>query len=80
MEMKQNWPGWLLCFVCGLLDTTCFVALGGTFVGLMTGNLILMGVSFGELGNSSASLVFLLPLAAIWGEVRQMGSSETQDQ
>jgi uncharacterized membrane protein YoaK (UPF0700 family) len=62
-EMKQNWPGWLLCFVCGLLDTTCFVALGGTFVGLMTGNLILMGVSFGELGISNASMVFLLPLA-----------------
>lgn len=63
MDYKLNWPGWLLCFVCGLLDTTCFVALGGTFVGLMTGNLILMGLSFGELGISAASLVFLLPLA-----------------
>lgn len=61
MDWKFNWPGWLLCFVCGLLDATCFVALGGTFVGLMTGNLILMGISLGGTGLTATSLVFLLP-------------------
>lgn len=60
--MTQNVPAWLLAFVCGLLDAACFVGLGGTFVGLMTGNLILMGVSIADTGMNLANLSFLLPL------------------
>ena len=63
MNWQQNWPGWLLCGVCGVMDATNFIALGGTFVGLMTGNLLLMGVALGDTGITAASLVFLLPLA-----------------
>jgi uncharacterized membrane protein YoaK (UPF0700 family) len=63
VNWQQNWPGWLLCFVCGVMDATNFIALGGTFVGLMTGNLLLMGVGLGDTGITGASLVFLLPLA-----------------
>lgn len=62
MNLKQDWSGWLLCVVCGALNAACFLALGGTFVGFMAGNLIGMGVSLGESGVHLASLVFLLPL------------------
>ncbi len=61
--MKDNKFGMLLCFVCGLLDATCFVALGGTFVGLMTGNLILMGVTIGGGAGGVSPAVFLYPLS-----------------
>lgn len=62
MRLSPNLAGVLICGVCGLLDATCFVALGGTFVGLMTGNLILMGVAIGgDVGGLSPAL-FLYPL------------------
>jgi len=60
--LKYNKFGMLLCFVCGVLDATCFVALGGTFVGLMTGNLILIGVSIGGDSGGVNPAVFLYPL------------------
>jgi uncharacterized membrane protein YoaK (UPF0700 family) len=58
----SNTPGILICIVCGVIDATCFVALGGTFAGLMTGNLILMGVSLGGVNSGVAAAVFLYPL------------------
>lgn len=58
----SNSSGIMICIVCGVIDATCFVGLGGTFAGLMTGNLILMGVSLGGAGSGVATAVFLYPL------------------
>ena len=75
-KTSGNWPGWGLCFVFGLLDAVCYLALGGAFAGLMAGNLVLMGLSLGDFGIHSASLVYLWPIlgftlsAAIAGAVR----------
>ena len=75
-KTSSNWPGWGLCFVFGLLDAVCYLALGGAFAGLMAGNLVLMGLSLGDFGIHSASLVYLWPIlgftlsAAIAGAVR----------
>lgn len=33
--------------ICGLVDVACFVAIGGVFAELMTGNLLLMGINLG---------------------------------
>lgn len=33
--------------ICGLIDVACFVAIGGVFAELMTGNLLLVGISIG---------------------------------
>ncbi len=33
--------------ICGLIDVACFVAIGGVFAELMTGNLLLIGISIG---------------------------------
>lgn len=60
--MPSSTGGILICVVCGLLDATCFLALGGTFAGLMTGNLILMGVSLGGANTAVQAAVFLYPL------------------
>lgn len=60
--MSPNAAGILICIVCGEVDATCFVALGGTFAGLMTGNLILLGVSLGGSTDGVAAAVFLYPL------------------
>ena len=60
--MSSNVAGILICIVCGVVDATCFVALGGTFAGLMTGNLILLGVSLSASIDGVAAAVFLYPL------------------
>lgn len=36
-----------LSVICGLIDCTCLLALGGVFAELMTGNLLLLSVTFG---------------------------------
>ncbi len=36
-----------LTAICGLVDVACFLALGGVFAELMTGNLLLMGITIG---------------------------------
>jgi uncharacterized membrane protein YoaK (UPF0700 family) len=59
---SSNTSGITICLVCGIIDATCFVALGGTFAGLMTGNLILMGVSLGGSAGEVTAAVFLYPL------------------
>lgn len=72
----SHWPGWGLCFVFGLLDAVCYLALGGAFAGLMAGNLVLMGLSLGDFGLHAPSFVYLFPIlgfavaAAVAGAVR----------
>ncbi len=34
--------------ICGLIDVACFVAIGGVFAELMTGNLLLVSISIGK--------------------------------
>ena len=38
----------MLAPICGLIDATCFLALGGVFAELMTGNLLLVALIFGS--------------------------------
>jgi len=55
----------LLALVSGATDATGFLALGGAFTSVMTGNLVLVGVA---VGSADASLVGLV-LAAVAGYV-----------
>jgi uncharacterized membrane protein YoaK (UPF0700 family) len=55
----------LLALVSGATDATGFLALGGAFTSVMTGNMVLMGVA---VGSGDGSLVGLL-LAAFGGYV-----------
>ena len=47
---------YLISVTCGLVDAVCFLALGGVFAEMMTGNLLLMALSIGAgsaLGQSA---------------------------
>ena len=49
---------YMISATCGLVDAVCFVALGGVFAEMMTGNLLLMALSVGTgsaLGQSAAT-------------------------
>jgi Protein of unknown function (DUF1275) len=37
----------MISSTCGLVDAVCFLALGGVFAEMMTGNLLLMALSIG---------------------------------
>jgi uncharacterized membrane protein YoaK (UPF0700 family) len=46
----------MISATCGLVDALCFLALGGVFAEMMTGNLMLMALSIGTgsaLGQSA---------------------------
>jgi len=49
-------------FACGMVDAICFAGLGGVFVSLMTGNLILMGLAIGQHHPLDQVYAFLVPL------------------
>lgn len=49
-------------FACGMVDAICFAGLGGVFVSLMTGNLILMGLAIGQDRSLDQIYAFLVPL------------------
>jgi len=38
----------LLSLICGLIDATCLLALGGVFAELMTGNVLLLALGLGS--------------------------------
>ena len=38
---------YMISATCGLVDALCFLALGGVFAEMMTGNLLLMALSIG---------------------------------
>lgn len=58
-------PGlYLVSAICGIIDVTCILALGGVFAEMMTGNLLLMSI---KLGSGSAFVKadrYLWPLIA----------------
>lgn len=55
---------YLITAICGLLDAVCFLALGGVFAEIMTGNLLLMAFTVGSGDPVEDTTKFLLPLAA----------------
>ena len=58
-------PGlYLVAAICGLIDVTCMMALGGVFAEMMTGNLLLMSIDVGSGGTFARSSRYLWPLAA----------------
>src|SRR5690554_3757692 len=38
---------YMITSICGLIDAVCFLALGGAFAEMMTGNLLLLALSLG---------------------------------
>ncbi|MGI9245251.1 MAG: YoaK family protein [Steroidobacteraceae bacterium] len=57
----------LISLTCGLIDATCFLALGGVFAEMMTGNLLLIGLSLapgGEAGHVADNGWALLAFSA----------------
>ncbi len=49
MKPRAITPGvFLLTATCGMVDAACFLALGGVFAEIMTGNLLLLAFSLGE--------------------------------
>lgn len=56
---------YLLTVVCGLIDGTCLLALGGVFAQLMTGNLLFLGLSIGSAGAASPERIVAYLLVII---------------
>lgn len=62
----------LITAICGMVDAACFLALGGVFAEIMTGNLLLMAFSIGtgtpvtELGHYLVAII-CFSVGAVWG-------------
>lgn len=58
-------PGYfLLTAICGIIDAVCFLALGGVFAEIMTGNLMFAAIAIGQEGSSVDILQFAVPLVS----------------
>lgn len=57
-----------LAFASGSVDAVCFLALGGVFASLMSGNAIILGLRIGE-GNFALASHSLVPILAYMGGV-----------
>jgi len=58
-------PGvYLLTAVCGLIDAASFLALGGVFAEIMTGNIMFLAFQIGQGGGWEVVPRFLVPLLA----------------
>lgn len=51
---------YIITATCGLVDSVCFLALGGVFAEMMTGNLLLLALSIGS-GNALGDIARYLP-------------------
>ena len=59
---------YLISATCGLVDALCFLALGGVFAEMMTGNLLLMALSIGTgsaLGQSARYIPAIVAMLAL---------------
>ncbi len=57
---------YIITATCGLIDAVCFLALGGVFAEMMTGNLLLLSLSLGTgkaLGDSARYISALIAFA-----------------
>ena len=58
-------PGvYMLTAVCGLIDAASFLALGGVFAEIMTGNIMFLAFQIGQGGGWDVVPRFLIPLGA----------------
>ena len=65
MEERSITPGiFVLTAVCGVIDATCYLALGGVFSNIMTGNLMFLAFALGQGQGFEAVPYFLVPLVA----------------
>jgi uncharacterized membrane protein YoaK (UPF0700 family) len=65
MRSRTITPGvYLLTAVCGLIDAASFLALGGVFAEIMTGNIMFLAFQIGQGGGWDVVPRFLVPLAA----------------
>ncbi|MGA1597036.1 MAG: YoaK family protein [Candidatus Nanopelagicales bacterium] len=65
MRSRTITPGvYLLTAVCGLIDAASFLALGGVFAEIMTGNIMFLAFQIGQGGGWEVVPRFLVPLAA----------------
>ncbi|MCK9509630.1 MAG: DUF1275 domain-containing protein [Pigmentiphaga sp.] len=75
-EYELAWYG--LTAICALIDVVCFVALGGVFASMMTGNLLLMAVSVGkwagwaELGRQALPIITFMVGAVLGGRLMRL--------
>lgn len=57
-------PGlYLLTAICGIVDAVCFLALGGVFAEIMTGNLMFAAFALGQGSFTEDFVQFAIPLA-----------------
>lgn len=63
MELRTTPGFYLLTAICGIVDAVCFLALGGVFAEIMTGNLMFAAFALGQ-GRFAVDFVqFAIPLA-----------------
>jgi uncharacterized membrane protein YoaK (UPF0700 family) len=55
---------YLITAICGLVDAVCFLALGGVFAEIMTGNFMFLAFSIGTGHDVEAISKFIIPIAA----------------
>ena len=55
---------YMISATCGLVDAVCFLALGGVFAEMMTGNLLLMALSIGTGSALGQSARYILAIMA----------------
>jgi uncharacterized membrane protein YoaK (UPF0700 family) len=48
---------YLITCICGMLDATCFLKLGGVFAEVLTGNLVLLCFAIGSIGGQSVGSI-----------------------
>lgn len=76
---------YMISATCGLVDALCFLALGGVFAEMMTGNLLLMALSIGTgsaLGQSARYIpaIVAFSLGALIGGRLLRGPQKLQEQ
>ena len=65
MRPRTITPGvYMLTAVCGLIDAASFLALGGVFAEIMTGNIMFLAFQIGQGGGWEVVPRFLVPLVA----------------
>lgn len=47
-DLRYHHGVYLLTSICGMIDVVCFLALGGVFAEMMTGNLLMMAIMIGQ--------------------------------
>ena len=74
---------YMITAICGLVDAVCFLALGGVFAEMMTGNLLLMAFSVGMPGHGDSAryvpAILAFSLGALLGGRLLRGPAKWQE-